>query len=411
VANKGGAPNRLYHNDGDGTFTSLVDSPIATDGGNSNGGSWGDFDNDDDLDLFVANGPFFFQGQNNFLYRNDGDGVFTAIEDGPVVNDGAKSMSGVWADFDLDGHLDLFVTNYIHDDILYLNNGYGAFTPKTDDLIVNMAGFATGVAAGDIDDDGDPDLLVANWENQNNTGYYANGANNWLRVKLVGASSNRDAVGTRVAAIATSGGREIRQTREVSAGFGFRSQSSLDLYFGLGDATQVDVLEIHWPGGGVELLAQISTNQTIYVTQDRGMTAYRTPPVQVGRPSVAPLLMEIINTQGVAAAVKRYRDLKKSGSEEYKLSEGVLNGLGYQLLQAGNLTGAIEILDLNRREYPKSANVYDSLAEAHMVAGNTKEAVKYTRKMLKVLPNDESLSDDFRTNLENSGRYRLKHLQ
>ena len=72
------------------------------------GSSWGDFDNDSDLDLFVTNE---FR-QDNFLYRNDGSGNFMKITSGPVVNDGGKSQGGSWGDFDNDDDLDLFVANF-----------------------------------------------------------------------------------------------------------------------------------------------------------------------------------------------------------------------------------------------------------------------------------------------------------
>ena len=75
-------------------------------GGNLFGGNWGDFDNDGALDLFIAN-----FGANNSLYRNDGSGNFVRITSGPVVNDGGFSLGSSWGDFDNDGDLDLFVTN------------------------------------------------------------------------------------------------------------------------------------------------------------------------------------------------------------------------------------------------------------------------------------------------------------
>ena len=83
---------------------------VVNDGGSSSGSSWGDFDNDGDLDLFVANGGFL-GSWNNLLYRNEGSGDFVKITSGPVVDDGRSSRSGSWGDFDNDGDLDLFVAN------------------------------------------------------------------------------------------------------------------------------------------------------------------------------------------------------------------------------------------------------------------------------------------------------------
>ena len=105
---------------------------MVNDGGSSQGGSWGDFDNDDDLDLFVAN-----FGENNFLYRNDGNGNFVKITSGPVVNDGGHSRGSSWGDFDNDGALDLFVANVGGNNFLYRNEGSGHFVKIASGPVVN----------------------------------------------------------------------------------------------------------------------------------------------------------------------------------------------------------------------------------------------------------------------------------
>ena len=96
-----------YKNQGDGRFLKINIGAIVNDGGNSVGGSWGDYDNDGDLDLFVSNSG----NQNNFLYQNNGDETFTKITDGPIPNDQGHSHGSAWADYDNDGDLDLFVSN------------------------------------------------------------------------------------------------------------------------------------------------------------------------------------------------------------------------------------------------------------------------------------------------------------
>src|SRR6266480_2509730 len=101
----------------DPTFTKITTGLIATDGGDSSGCAWGDFDNDGFPDLFVGNG-----GTKNFLYHNNGDGTFTKLTDAaPALNSG---FGGSWADFDNDGWLDLFVANRSAN-YLYRNNGDG----------------------------------------------------------------------------------------------------------------------------------------------------------------------------------------------------------------------------------------------------------------------------------------------
>ena len=128
--------NYLYHSNGDGTFTRIEDGPIATEPGFSSGGSWGDYDNDGHLDLFVANQ----QNENNYLYHNDGDGSFTKVVAGDMVTDFGNSYAGAWSDYDRDGHLDLFVANAGQPNFLYHNRGDGTFTRiKAGDIVNDVA--------------------------------------------------------------------------------------------------------------------------------------------------------------------------------------------------------------------------------------------------------------------------------
>ena len=123
--------NVLFRNNGDGSFISINGGAIVQDEAQSYGCSWGDYDNDGDLDLFVANFTAT-SDQNNFLYSNNGDGTFTKIIEGPVANEGGYSYSGSWGDYDNDGNLDLFVANNYNgngNNFLYRNNGNGTF-PK-----------------------------------------------------------------------------------------------------------------------------------------------------------------------------------------------------------------------------------------------------------------------------------------
>jgi hypothetical protein len=114
----------LYRNNGDGTFTKITDSPVVNDATWAGGSAWGDFDSDGDLDLFVGG----YDGHNR-LYDNDGFGTFTSIDTGIVVTDGNYTMGGGWADYDNDGDLDLFTAknNYFggSDNALYRNDGTG----------------------------------------------------------------------------------------------------------------------------------------------------------------------------------------------------------------------------------------------------------------------------------------------
>jgi hypothetical protein len=123
------------------------------------GGLPGDYDNDGFPDLFVANGGDL----NNFLYHNNGDGTFTKITTGNIVNDRGYSVGAAWADYDNDGYLDLFVGNRLGNNFLYHNNGNGTFTKITTGAIVSEAADSNGIAWGDYNNDGFLDLFVANW--------------------------------------------------------------------------------------------------------------------------------------------------------------------------------------------------------------------------------------------------------
>jgi len=175
--NVGNVDNFLYSNNGDGTFTRITTGVIVNDGGASISGSWGDYDNDGDLDLFVAN-----RGLNeNFLYSNNGNAAFTKITAGPIVTDVEPSLGGSWGDYDNDGDLDLFVANLGSDNFLYSNNGDGTFTKITTGEVVNDGGASIGSCWGDYDNDGDLDLFVANL-GENNFLYSNNGDGTFAKV-------------------------------------------------------------------------------------------------------------------------------------------------------------------------------------------------------------------------------------
>jgi len=160
----GGTKNFLYRNNGDGTFAKRTNAAPALDSGF--GGSWADFNNDGWLDLFVAN------RSANYLYRNNGDGTFTKVT--PFAGTaGAASWSGSWGDYDRDGWLDLFISNGGgNNNVLLRNSGDGTFTKITGARIVGDGGVSIGAAWQDYDGDGWPDLFVAN--NGGNSFLYRN---------------------------------------------------------------------------------------------------------------------------------------------------------------------------------------------------------------------------------------------
>jgi hypothetical protein len=265
--------NALYHNDGNGTFTRVTNSPIASEGGLSLSSAWGDYDNDGFPDLFVANGNYDGGQYRNFFYHNNGDGTFKKITTGAIATDDGDSTGAACADVDNDGDLDLLVVNGSGQNVFfYLNNGDGTFTKITQGDLVNTGGTGNGAVFTDYDRDGFLDLFVAGYPGNNWLFRNKGNANSWLTVKCVGTASNRSAIGARVRAKATIGGKTFWQLREISNGDGL-GNGALTAHFGLGDATIIDTLRIEWPSGIVQELHDVAAKQSMTVTEPARLQA------------------------------------------------------------------------------------------------------------------------------------------
>jgi hypothetical protein len=260
-----GTANRLYHNEGNGTFVRVTNGSIATDLGSGLGCAWGDYNNDGFFDLFVPNE----MGLKSFLYRNNGDGSFTKIAQGEVVNTVTQSLAAAWADYDNDGYLDLLVVNGrmgFNANHLYRNNGNETFSRVTSVTPATDLGTWHGATWGDYDNDGFLDLFAANWGSPNAL-YHNNGNSNaWLKVKLRGTVSNRSGIGAKARVKATIGGGVRWQMRQVSGGDGVIQNSTL-AHFGLGNATNIDVVRIEWPSGIVQEMTNVAVRQLLTIEE------------------------------------------------------------------------------------------------------------------------------------------------
>lgn len=156
--------NHLYKNNGNGTFTKVTDAAIDADNGWAVGASFIDYNNDGFLDIFVVN----VDEKPNRLFKNNGDGSFTNITDaGAIVTDVNSSFSAAWGDYNNDGYIDCYVANaywnnpVMEPNCLYKNNGDGTFTKITDaGDIVTDANFSHGASWGDYNNDGLLDVVV-----------------------------------------------------------------------------------------------------------------------------------------------------------------------------------------------------------------------------------------------------------
>ncbi|MDP6547116.1 MAG: CRTAC1 family protein [Phycisphaerae bacterium] len=279
------AANFLYLNNGSGKFKeaglmSGVAYDIDANAHGSMAAGCGDYDNDGWLDLYATS----YQGELATLYRNTGKGLF---EDRTrTTGAGSGTLSQVtWGagmlDVDNDGDRDIFVacghlddnveqfddtTNYLARNILLLNTGAGKFVDVSeragDGLAVKLS--SRGVAFGDLDNDGDLDVVILNsrggptvLKNDSSAG------NHWIQIRLRGAKTNRDGVGARVKVVAG----DLTQIDEVHSGRGYQGHFGLRLHFGLGNRDRIDRIEVHWIGGGADTLTDVRTDQVLVIEE------------------------------------------------------------------------------------------------------------------------------------------------
>ena len=314
-------PNKLFRNQGDGTFIDVAPSLGLDDPRPTFQAIFFDPDLDGDQDLYISNDRGYGDPYNhNELWRNDG-GIYTPL-DSSGAEIAVNSMGADFGDFDANGTLDLFVTNtppgshellldagnftyssgnslaglpafgagwgtiffdYNHDgreDLLAVNSnapnrfldcagGYpcAEIAPQLglDDTAWSANPSSSyGTAAGDIDGDGDIDLVIASLSEP--VAIYMNQSGNlgqWLQIDLIGAYPNLDAVGAVI--FLEAGG--VVQQRQIKAGSSYLSSSALRVHFGLGSSTTVDQLTIRWPDDTLTELAGVSSNQILTIDQ------------------------------------------------------------------------------------------------------------------------------------------------
>ena len=336
-------PSRLFRNDGDGAFTNVADAAGVANLRYCKGSAWGDYDNDGDPDLYISN-----YAAENRLYRNNGDGTFTDVAPELGLTEPLESFPTWFWDYDNDGWLDIFVAGYARDielvakdylglpndgarPRLYRNDGAGGFEDVTERVGLNKVSQTMGANYGDMDNDGFPDILLGtgfpafdalapNIAYRNNGGqsfsdvtfsaglghiqkghgialgdldrdgdqdifmqvggfYPSDGflnalyvnpgnGNRWLSLRLIGVQSNRSAIGARIKVTIAERGvsRDIHAVVGSGGSFG---ASTLEQEIGLGNADRIESLEIHWPASGVnQTFVDIPLDTALEIRED-----------------------------------------------------------------------------------------------------------------------------------------------
>ena len=278
------APNFFYRNEGNGQFRDVgveASAALSAEGGAQAGMgiAYGDCDGDGDSDLLVTH----FEDDYNTLYRNRNDGTFAVASTAAGLAEPSLpylAFGACFFDYDNDQDQDLFVANghvypqmrhlnpdgYAEPNQLFANQGLAADYRFAEVAAgdISRPAVSRGVAQGDYDNDGDVDLLVCNLDGppqllRNDGG----NQRNYLSLLLVGTASNRDGIGARVSVV--SGG--VEQVVERVSGGSFLSHSDGRIHLGLGANTMAERVEIHWPSGRVQHLEDVAANQFLVVEE------------------------------------------------------------------------------------------------------------------------------------------------
>lgn len=308
-----GAPNQLYRNYGNANFQQISAGALTSTTLNSYEAAWGDYNSDGLQDAYVS----AYKGRDK-LYANGGNANFTSITSTPIDDNYTRSNTAIWADIDNDMDLDLYVLTYTEDQVnkLYINNGDGTFTTRTDLPFTKVLNCGNANII-DIDNNGYLDVIIddhrlethaylnfgdfnfqkvvtgsllndeiKSWADYNNDGFLdayckvpstdgqnfilENPGNNnhWLSLNCIGTVSNSNAIGTKIKLKANVDGKDLWQYREISSEGAYLSAGVQNTIFGLGDATTIDSLIIIWPSGIKDTLLAVNVDTRMTITED-----------------------------------------------------------------------------------------------------------------------------------------------
>ncbi len=245
------AANRLYRNNGDSTFTDIATTAGVAHTGDGAAAAWGDFDNDGDFDLFLAN-----KDSTQVLYGNNGNSTFTRLDSISGLGVGGAARSASWFDVNLDGWQDLLVTFSDSASKLFVNNGDSTFRDEAPAEGLGLYGYYSSATWADPDGEGVPDIYLGR-RNGANVYFNSSFSGNWLKVRLHGVVSSRYGIGAIVRVVAD--GR--RYLRIIDGGSG--SQSEPVALFGVDSSSTIDSLTVFWPAGLRRDTTNVAVNQSI----------------------------------------------------------------------------------------------------------------------------------------------------
>lgn len=319
-------PNKLYKNNGNGTFTDVsVQAGISSVGHLSFCATFFDYNNDNNMDIYISNDRY---ANKNILYKNNGDGTFSDVSDSSGAGVAANAMSTTIADFNADGYFDIYVTNTVEGNFLLKNNGDGTFSDVAqstgtvfntiswgalffdaendadldlyvssmmtdtnsgmltsgfflcdtngDYSIPNDAGFQSDAyvsfssSIGDVNNDGLTDFVVINRAPDNNSLWVnqTSNSNNWIKIQLEGDTSNKNGIGNLIE-VRANGQSQFKQTK---MGEGYLGQNSASNIFGLSSATNIEYIKITWSSTGVtDTFENITPNRKITIKENTGV--------------------------------------------------------------------------------------------------------------------------------------------
>lgn len=247
--------NRLYENDG-GSFTEVTAATNSWAHVDCMGIAVGDLNFDGYFDMYLTNTP-----PGNKLLMHDGVGAYTDQTLAAGVGSYRVGWGTVFADFDNDTELDLYVCNMMGGNRLYRGSSVWPLVDEGPSAGVDEMNDVYCVAVGDVDGDNDLDMLVGNTLGKAHL--YINNSmdaqiNNWARFNVVGNNANRFAIGTCVDIVADG----KSQVREIRSGVNYKAQDEYTVHFGLGSAKVIDDIDVIFNGGEVRSLTNAPANQT-----------------------------------------------------------------------------------------------------------------------------------------------------